>query len=176
MHATKTTQNHLLALLITASVLLVSPRALASPAAHSRFTSGIKGTYAAGIGHGPTIHQGGGGPFFEAALISGWLELELGVRLLGNEHGALLPISLVAKLPVPVHPKVHGYVGLGPALVPAFGGGDSALHYGLETVIGAYFSLGDPWSILVEGGFGMLREHGSTVHELMSSLGVAYRF
>lgn len=170
------TLSAILACLLTAALLAASaPRASASGGAQHRLAAGLKGGYLLGKGHGPAVHYGGGGPFFEVVVVPRWLEAELGFMLLSSSHGTIMPIDLLAKIPVHISHSVHGYFGVGPTVVISFAEPDATAHIGLASLLGATFLLSPRWGILVEGGYNMVVEQGSTVHELAVNSGVVLR-
>lgn len=152
------------------------PRAAASGGVQHRLAAGLKGGYLLGKGHGPAVHHGGGGPFFEVVVVPRWLEAELGFKVLGSSHGTLMPIDLLAKIPIPLSHTVHGYFGVGPTVVVSFAEPEASAHIGLASLVGATFMLSPRWGILVEAGYNMIVEQGNTVHELAASTGLALRF
>jgi hypothetical protein len=80
---------------------------------HHRFHIRFIGTTGVGIFGSQVGFVGGGGLALEVILISGWLELELGVSGLSAEHGFEYAADLYAIKPFHINSWFHPFVGLG---------------------------------------------------------------
>ncbi len=168
---------------LAVALFVASPAAGSEPAdqaqadRHSHHhVVGLKGSYLAGFSHGEVHHLGGGGFFLETSVISGWLELELGVRGLANAHDLAFPIDVLLKLPFHASDAVHPFIGAGPTIVLGFEEGTgTSFHAGGAFTLGSYFW---PWSwggFVVEGNYNLI-SHDGLVHEVGPNVGFAYRW
>lgn len=135
---------------------------------------GIKGAYLAAPHHGEVHHHLGGGAFFEVTLLPEALELEVCLKWMSAEHGFLLPLDIMLKVPFHVNEVLHPYIGVGPVAVLAVDEEPEG-HFGGGAVGGAYFWLSDSVGLLAELTFNLLWAHG--LHrEFGGALGIVFGF
>ncbi|MBW2734086.1 MAG: hypothetical protein JRH20_16990 [Deltaproteobacteria bacterium] len=100
---------------------------------------------------------------YEYALIPHWLEGEISVAGMLCDHGPLLPVELLLKIPFHLNDQWEFYVGAGAAMVVDFDH-EQAFFGGVGSV-GTFFWLSDHFGLLFELDYLLLHEHGAT-HEL----------
>lgn len=145
---------------------------------------GVKGAYLGAIhkaeagdhgeAHTEVAHHGGAGLFFELTLVRHWLELELSIKSLSSEHGVVIPIDILLKVPFHFNKYVIPYVGIGPAMAITVDG-DASVYFGGASALGAYFWVHRHIGLLLEFNYNILHDHG-LVHELGVGAGVVVGF
>lgn len=117
------------------------------------------------------------GLFFERTLIHSWLEIELSVPVgfeLASDPKVFLPIDFHFKKPFHPSPRVSPYIGVGPTMdlvlrpeVEVFGG--------LSTTVGSYVWLSPRVGLDIEVDYNLVFERTELVHEVLVSIGPAFR-
>ncbi len=137
---------------------------------HHRYLAGVFGVVLGALAEEGTTAHVGVGAFFEMLVIPNWLEIELSTRVLSAETGVELPIELLFKKPFHLTHWFHPFIGIGPALVPAFLEEGNSVHGGGASTIGAYFWLTSDLALLAEFNYNLIYDKG-LVHELGGSFG-----
>ena len=132
---------------------------------HHRYFLGVLGTGLAVLADEGTSSHFGVGAFFEIEAIAGWLEFELSLRVLSAQTGVELPIELLIKKPFHVNHWFHPFLGIGPALVPAFLDEGNSVHGGGAAAVGAHFWITSDVALMAEFNYNLIYDNG-LVHEL----------
>ena len=141
-----------------------------------RYVLGVKASYLEAVTPDEIHAAGGGGLFFEFAVVPHWFEIEYGVRVLTSGHGLSFPADIIFKIPFHPTDAVQPFVGIGPTLVPAFEDGTgTVLHGGGVLAVGSYFWAWSWGGLLAEVNYNLLYDHG-VAHEAGLNVGLAYRF
>ncbi len=140
---------------------------------HHRLLFGAKGAAAwAASGHGNTALYGGG-VFGEVSVVHGWLEIELGAKLLTAKGGGLhVPIDLLIKKPFATD-KATFFLGIGPALTVVSHHHETHAYFGIAGVAGVYLWLAPSFGILLEANDSVVFED-EVVNELGGAVGVVF--
>jgi len=147
----------------------------AGGAHHHRFLVGAKG---GGVWLKSAHHEAGlagGGVFAEVSVVHGWLEIELGAKLLtAKDEGVHVPIDLLIKKPFSV-PNATLYLGIGPALDIVSHHDETHAYFGIAGAIGVYLWVKDPFGIVLELNEALVFKEEVT-NALGGSAGVVFGF
>ena len=111
--------------------------------------------------------------FGEVSVVHGWLEIELGAKLLTSAHGGThVPIDLLIKKPFTAGPATI-YLGIGPALNVVSHDHETHAYFGVAGVIGTYLWLTPHFGLNMELLEAVVFEHEIT-NELGGAFGVVF--
>jgi hypothetical protein len=153
---------------------------------HHRFHIRFMGTTGAGIFGSQAGFVGGGGLALEVILISGWLELELGVSGLSAERGFEYAADLYAIKPCHVNSWFHPFTGLGlsgaafrfpieaTATEPA--GIEAGFMVGPSAIVGIDFWLNRRIALFVRADYTLYFLRPMLTHEIAGAFGFVLGF
>jgi hypothetical protein len=153
---------------------------------HHRFHIRFMGMTGAGIVGSEAGFVGGGGLALEVILISGWLELELGVTGLSAERGFEYVADLYAIKPFHVNSWFHPFVGLGlsgaafrfpvdaTATEPA--GVEAGFMFGPSATVGIDFWLNRRIALFVRADYTLYFLRPMQTHEIVGAFGFVLGF
>ncbi len=142
---------------------------------HHRFLVGAKGAGAWAKGEHTDTGLFGGGVFAEVSLVHGWLEVELGAKLLTSKAGGFhVPVDLLVKKPFHAD-RATVFLGIGPALNIVSHHHETHAYFGIAGVIGVYLWVKDPFGLVFEITEAVVFEEHVT-NELGGTAGVVFGF
>ncbi len=136
---------------------------------HADFIIGVKGVYTSALAEGEHIPHGGFGVSVAKVIISEWLAIEAGIKLMFSSHATHLPIEIALRKPFDFGPY-HLSLGIGPVFEPGFHDDETHIAlgggFGIE---GAYWYR--PWGGFMVGAGYELKYSEGIIHEWVTMAG-----